>query len=161
MSHVTSRRTFVWSASCLLAAAQAGRWLSVASAADAEPVIVDTSAGKVRGFMNGDIKTFKGIPYGASTAGKNRFMPPVKMPAWTGIRDAMSFGPSAPQATQQAGSAAESEDCLVLNVFTPGVDDQQKRPVMVCCMEAASARVPARRRSSMERAWPIPMTSWW
>jgi len=131
MSHVTSRRTFVRSASCLLAAAQAGRWLSVASAADAEPVIVDTSAGKVRGFMNQDIKTFKGIPYGASTTGKNRFMPPVRMPAWTGIRDAMSFGPSAPQATQPEGSPAVGEDCLVLNVFTPGVDDRQKRPVMV------------------------------
>ena len=80
--------------------------------------------------MNRDISTFKGIPYGASTAGKNRFMPAVKMPAWPGTRDATTFGPTAPQATLPEGPAA-GEDCLVLNVFTPGVGDGQKRPVMV------------------------------
>ncbi len=118
------------SASYLFAATQAGRWFSLASAADAEHVIVDTSAGKVRGFVNRGINTFKGIPYGASTAGKNRFMPPVKMPAWSGTRDATTFGPTAPQATLPEGTAA-GEDCLVLNVFTPGVGDRQKRSVMV------------------------------
>lgn len=130
MSQVFNRRAIVRSASYLLAATQAGRWFSVASAADAEHVIVDTAAGKVRGFVNRGINTFKGIPYGASTAGKNRFMPPVKMPAWSGTRDATTFGPTAPQATLPEGPAA-GEDCLVLNVFTPGVGDRQKRPVMV------------------------------
>jgi para-nitrobenzyl esterase len=104
MSHSSSRRQFVRSASCLFAAAHAGQWPSLAAAADAEPVIVDTAAGKVRGFLNQDIKTFKGIPYGASTAGKNRFMPPVKMPAWTGTRDASAFGPSGLQAALPEGS---------------------------------------------------------
>jgi para-nitrobenzyl esterase len=130
MSYVTNRRAFVRNAAYVLAATQAGRWLSHASAAEGEPVVVDTSAGKVRGFVNRDINTFKGIPYGASTAGKNRFMPPVKMPTWSGTRDATAFGPSAPQATLPEGLAA-GEDCLVLNVFTPGVGDQRKRPVMV------------------------------
>jgi para-nitrobenzyl esterase len=131
MSRFTNRRAFVRSAAYVLAAAQAGRWLSHASAADAEPVIVDTAAGKIRGFVNRDINTFRGIPYGASTAGKNRFMPPVKMPAWSGTRDATTFGPTAPQAALAEGSPAAGEDCLVLNVFTPGVGDGQKRPVMV------------------------------
>jgi para-nitrobenzyl esterase len=129
MSQVTSRRAFVRRAAHLLAAAQASRWLSLASAADA-PVIVATAGGRIRGVVNRDISTFKGIPYGASTAGRNRFMPPVKMPAWTGTRDATMFGPTAPQATLPEGPAA-GEDCLVLNVFTPGVGDGQKRPVMV------------------------------
>jgi len=130
MSELTNRRAFVRSASYLFAATQAARWFGSASAENAEPVVVDTSAGKLRGFVNRDIKTFKGVPYGASTAGKNRFMPPVKMPAWSGIRDATTFGPTAPQATLSEGPAA-GEDCLVLNVFTPGVGDRQKRPVMV------------------------------
>lgn len=130
MSQVTSRRAFVARAAHLLAAAQASRCLSLASAADDAPVIVETTAGKIRGVVKRDIGTFKGIPYGASTAGKNRFMPAVKMPAWSGTRDATAFGPTAPQATLPEGPAA-GEDCLVLNVFTPGVGDGQKRPVMV------------------------------
>src|SRR5688572_11111892 len=131
MSHATDRRAFVRSAAYLLAATQAGRWFSRASAADAEPVIVDTSAGKVRGVVNREVNTFKGIPYGASTAGKNRFMPPVKIRPWSGTRDATTFGPTAPQAELAPGSPDAGEDCLVLNVFTPQVGDRQRRPVMV------------------------------
>jgi para-nitrobenzyl esterase len=114
-----------------LVAGQGGWWLDRAGAADAETVIVDTGAGQVRGYLNQSINTFKGIPYGASTAGKNRFMPPVKMTPWTGVRDALAFGPSSPQAALPAGSPRVGEDCLVLNVFTPGVGDREKRPVMV------------------------------
>jgi para-nitrobenzyl esterase len=115
----------------LLVATQAGRWLGSASAAELPPVIVDTSAGKVRGFVNRGVSTFKGIPYGASTAGENRFMPPSKMPAWSGVRDATAYGPTAPQAAVAEGAPPAGEDCLVLNIFTPGVGDSRKRPVMV------------------------------
>jgi para-nitrobenzyl esterase len=91
------------------------------------------------------IKIFKGIPYGASTAGKNRFMPPVAPAKWTGVRDAIEYGSSAPQrepgvagntsprAVAAAGLPIESEDCLVLNVWTPAVSDGRKRPVMFWC----------------------------
>ena len=92
-----NRRTFLRNASALLAASQASPLLRLAMAADSDSIIGETSSGKVRGTVAGDIKIFKGIPYGAHTAGKNRFMPPRKPEAWTGVRDALAYGPTAPQ----------------------------------------------------------------
>ena len=59
--------------------------------------IAETSLGKIRGLDNHGIKTFRGIPYGASTEGSNRFMPPADPGRWTGVRDALEYGHSAPQ----------------------------------------------------------------
>jgi para-nitrobenzyl esterase len=131
----SSRRTFVKHAALLVAGSQVGPWLSYAAAADAPSVIAETSAGRVRGIAVEDIKVFKGIPYGGTTAGTNRFMPPTKPVAWTGTRDALAYGPTAPQtvgaAARPAGTPEENEDCLVLNVFTPALSGGRKRPVMV------------------------------
>jgi para-nitrobenzyl esterase len=101
--------------------------------------IVETTAGRIRGMNLNGIRTFKGIPYGASTGGASRFMPPSKPVAWTGVRDALSLGPSSPQLPgfktpeiqmmQNLTSNGSSEDCLVLNVWTPGTDNA-RRPVM-------------------------------
>jgi para-nitrobenzyl esterase len=103
---------------------------------------VETAFGRVRGSETRGIKVFKGIPYGASTAGGNRFMPPQDPVKWSGVRDALTYGARAPQqpprtrgaADEQGATAgqAESEDCLVLNVWTPGIDGG-KRPVIVWC----------------------------
>ena len=54
--------------------------------------VAETTAGKIRGFRRNGVYIFKGVPYGASTAGARRFMPPVKPEPWTGIRNALQYG---------------------------------------------------------------------
>ena len=106
---------------------------SAARAQEAAPV-AETAAGKIRGVVQEGVNVFKGVPYGASTTGKNRFMPARKPVPWPGVRDALHYGPSAPQGngkTVARGVAPISEDCLVLNVWTRGLNDGVKRPVMV------------------------------
>lgn len=103
---------------------------------------VITTYGEVEGFSSaGGIKTFLGIPYGAATAGARRFLPPSPPESWTGVRPAKTFGSSCPQgnprlpkndpASIRGLGAPVGEDCLVLNVWTPAVNDGGKRPVMV------------------------------
>src|SRR5262245_60529871 len=137
MPNVISRRAFAQQTALLLGGAHLASWVSFVHAQDLETAIAETGTGKVRGVTIDGIKVFKGIPYGAPTSGANRFMPPVKPAAWTGTRDALAFGPTAPQARDNSGTTAagsppeQSEDCLVLNVFTPALKDGRKRPVMV------------------------------
>jgi len=106
---------------------------------------VTTNAGKVRGRIVDGVNAFKGIPYGAPTGGLNRFMPPRSPQPWTGIRDTFEFGHYAPQSNRPRGDKQRQffrvlgapkpndsrEDCLYLNVWTRGVNDGRKRPVMV------------------------------
>lgn len=101
---------------------------------------VATSSGRIRGGTENGIYTFKGIPYGADTR-LRRFMPPVAPMPWKGVRDATLFGPRAPQPAGHGRSSigyhlplemgSLSEDCLYLNVWTPGLRDHRRRPVMV------------------------------
>src|SRR5262245_50052885 len=138
-----SRRHFLKQTSIVLGASAS--FLRIGLGAQTTYVTADTSLGKIRGIDSQGIKIFKGVPYGASTAGKNRFMPPVSPQKWTGVRDALNFGRSAPQtepgtrqapsdlAVAAAGLPSESEDCLVLNIWTPAIDDNRKRPVMLWC----------------------------
>ncbi len=118
-----------------------GASLEKLHAARSEPAgsIVTTANGKIRGAIEGKVHAFKGVPYGASTAGEGRFLPPEKPQSWTGVRNALELGPASPQipsrlipesmAQQPAGDAHGTEDCLHLNVWTPGLSG--KRPVMV------------------------------
>lgn len=105
--------------------------------------IVETKYGKVRGINHVGVKTFKGIRYGASTEGKNRFMPPQPPEPWAGVLDAFDYGQISPQTPadrrldytnlimwdRQPGGIGE--DCLVLNVWSRRVNDDAKRAVMV------------------------------
>jgi para-nitrobenzyl esterase len=138
---VSTRRDFLKHVSAF--AVYGGVLLPNPNGPDTKYVIAETSSGKVRGVDNG-IKIFKGIPYGADTSGANRFMAPAARANWSGVRDALEYGHSAPQRDPSApppatGSLlgnlpAEGEDCLVLNVWTPAVGDSvRKRPVMVWC----------------------------
>ena len=103
--------------------------------------IANTQYGKVRGYIMRDTYTFLGIPYGASTAGENRFMPAKPPQPWEGVKDAVFYGACAPQSVMKYPNNIAtfldcwnyfdmSEDCLNLNVWTPGLDDA-KRPVIV------------------------------
>jgi para-nitrobenzyl esterase len=93
----------------------------------ADAPVATTKAGRVRGYTDKGINVFKGIRYGADTTGR-RFMPPLVPQPWSDIRDALAYGPSAPQ--QSRPNERTSEDCLFLNVWTPGLRDGRKRTVM-------------------------------
>ncbi len=105
--------------------------------------IAQTEYGKIQGYQMNRIYTFLGVRYGADTGGKNRFMPPQKPEPWDDIQPAVFYGNTAPQRMENRfrnnfGTFADhwnyydvSEDCLFLNVWTPGIADGKKRPVLV------------------------------
>jgi para-nitrobenzyl esterase len=106
--------------------------------------IVETVSGKLRGSLDNGIHIFKGVPYGASTAGHNRFRPPQPPPAWSDVREALAYRGRAWQLPGRpprrpvletllgpADTTPETEDCLTLNLWTPGPGDGGTRPVMV------------------------------
>lgn len=105
----------------------------------AENPIANTEYGKVRGQLEDSIAVFKGVRYGADTA-TTRFQAPKKPAPWSGVRDAYEFGNQAPQSalgmagglfTSWENRTTNSEDTLFLNVWTPALNDNKKRPVMV------------------------------
>lgn len=130
-----SRRTIIKTA----AATAAVTALAGTSQAQASGPVGTTTAGKVRGAVENGINLFKGVRYGADTAA-TRFQAPKPPQPWSDVRDALDFGNQAPQPSggeagglfrSWANRKADSEDCLFLNVWTPGLADGKKRPVMV------------------------------
>jgi para-nitrobenzyl esterase len=109
----SSRITFILVAAVLVAAAPIA-----ASAAPKSPVVA-TDNGPVRGTTVGQMQAFLGIPYAAAPIGDLRWRPPQAHPGWNGVLDASKFGPHCPQVASPYGIASTTEDCLLLNVFTP------------------------------------------
>lgn len=106
-------------------------------------LIVETRYGKVQGYEQGSISVWKGIPFAQPPTGERRFRAPQPPEPWTGVREMTAFSPMAPQVQEVGASmvgaigaerAVEqrpmSEDCLYLNIWSPGTEGE-KRPVMV------------------------------
>ncbi len=118
-----------------------------------EEVIVGTAAGLLRGKQNDGVAAFKGIAYGGLISGRRRWQRSVPIAAWKGVKDAFRFGPRAIQPESRdvhvtSGELEElmgvgapsdslwreqSEECLTLSVWTPGLKEQRKLPVMFWC----------------------------
>src|SRR5215218_3767787 len=123
---------------CLLAIICSGLFASAQLQTGENVAVTATNAGKVRGYIHNTVYTYKGIPY----AQAKRFEAPQKPTPWQGVRSSMSYGPVAPLMDPTIAVQDESEfvyhhdwgypneDCLRINVWTPGISDGKKRPVM-------------------------------
>lgn len=94
---------------------------------------VETKYGKIQGTQKDEVLVWKGIPFARPPLGSLRFRAPQLPEAWTGVREATQFGAISPQASDGSFGTLPgpmSEDCLTLNIWSPGTDNA-RRPVMV------------------------------
>lgn len=129
---------------------------------------IKTPLGRVRGSMADGVAAFKGIPYASPPFGPNRFGPPVPAEPWDGVRDALAFGPTAPQPSYREpfdkildNPVVPGQDCLNLNVWTPE-PGSARLPVMVWIHGGAftngSAAVPTYDGASFARDGVVCVT---
>ncbi|MGB7372257.1 MAG: carboxylesterase family protein [Erythrobacter sp.] len=127
-----------------------GSALALGAAAVAQPAfaagmfpVVETAQGKLRGLHSGGVAIFRGVSYAADTSGANRFMPPQPVEPWAGVREALHWTEIAPQIPGDRrhvyadlimvdrNPSGMGEDNLSLNVWSPGLDPNAKKPVIV------------------------------
>lgn len=132
--------------------------------------VVQTTAGKVQGYVRQGIYTYHGIPYAEA---KERFKPAQPVQPWQGTRLAMDYGPISTQPTssfpnstweEPARSFAMDNNCQNLNIWTPGINDGKKRPVMVWLhsggfQAGSSAESPAYDGANLSRRGDVVVVS--
>ncbi len=123
------RRRFLAQATLCSTALLASPLLPMQTRAGTRASTATTRSGRIAGLNGDGVHVFRGIPYGADTAPR-RFQRALREAPWTGVRDATRFGASAPQRGDADGQPV-SEDCLFLNVCTPGLRDDGRRPILV------------------------------
>ena len=135
-----SRRSFLQATmATMVVTAHSSLASTLAATASGTAPIVETNNGKVQGIALNGVNVFKGIRYGADTGGVNRFLPAKEPQKWPGVQNATQWGASCPQKAETqdpfyswyTAIQPMSEDCLFLNVFTPGLNDNKRRPIMV------------------------------
>ena len=124
-----SRRRFAWPAlAAMLAVLLVLDGAGPVLASDAR--VVNAPAGAVRGASDAGVSTFRGIPYASPPVGPLRWRAPVRLPRWSGVREATQFGAACMQPTSAFFKyAAMSEDCLFLNIWAPA--NPRRAPVLV------------------------------
>ena len=139
----TDQRIFCKGATVAMGAAMLAPTMGRAVLAADAPV-AETTSGKDSGVSTDGVHAFKGVPYGASTGGRNRFMAPQKPQPWAGIRSTVDWVGRAPQSPPDRSQrpelgalsggpdrSPETEECLIVNVWTRGLNDGGRRPIMV------------------------------
>jgi para-nitrobenzyl esterase len=159
-SEFVSRRRFLSTGSVALVGACVARdgW-GQSAASSPSYVEAETTYGRVRGAHADGIVRFKGVPYGGSVSGPNRFKAAPAMQPWTGVRDALQFGAPALQPGRgRTNELPYAEDCLFLNIWTPAADGR-KRPVMFYNhgggFTSGSGATGYQDGSSMARTWDV------
>ena len=135
-----ARRALLKRAAAMAALVASSPWQVLATpgseGAAGELVEIDTVEGRLRGRREADLVTFKGVRYAEPPLGAGRFLAARPLKSWKGVRDALQWGHPALQERGKVfgiNEPAPDEDCLVLNVWTPAVNDGRHRPVMFYC----------------------------
>lgn len=158
-----TRRDFVTRSSTALSLALAfPHNFAFAEDEEQDAVEVETRYGRIRGLKSGGLVTFKGIPYGGSVSGQNRFKAALPLEPWTGVRNAFISGPPSIQTPMRPSfgksEGMPAEDCLFLNVWTPAADGR-KRPVMFYShgggFTVGSGGAPYQDGGNLARTWDV------
>ncbi|MCS7042795.1 MAG: carboxylesterase family protein [Bryobacteraceae bacterium] len=150
-----------WLAHSLAMSSWPGTIQQPAAPGDGETVTVEAACGRLRGFRRNGVVLFRGVPYAGPVAGRNRFRKAPPLEPWTGVRDALWFGPPCPQPGRSGPRGEEpapDENCLYLNIWTPAAD-RRRRPVMVYShgggFTTGSGGSPWQDATGLAREWDV------